>query len=405
MWSISVAPNRYLKDPKFFFLFVIIMITVAFANGQQVIPSLHKNVNLPSENLRFDSLLHLIARPTGIKFSLNTQKFRPSRIIHVRKGIQSVDEILSEIKNSTGIYYRILGDHIIFIDKPPTNYTLTAKKRADKDLLSSLVPLTTKVNISHPVFITYTKKYLPLESIDTDTINQAIGARVHSMQMDKKYLAQVDTNLIPRASDKTPAPFTSRRARSDRQRLHFQPRFFAESGLTADENFYITPSISAGWSFLYGIAQWSTNFNVSGLRYGLGGSLRLTDRWRIGLIATTGAYSKDYQQNVIPGFPDITVTVKTGLQKLGILAEMRITRKIQMRFGPVLNKLLTNYYNPLGVSTPLFISESDANNHYQYIKPLFTIQDTYSPVSARNTKVWIGLQASLFYNINFLRGR
>jgi len=366
------------------------MISVTFANGQQAIPSLHKNVDLPAENLRFDSLLHLITRPTGIKFSLNTQKFRPSRIIHVRRGIQPVDEILSEIKNSTGIYYRILGDHIIFIDKPLTNFTLTTKKMADKDLPSSLVPLTTKVNISQ---------------IDADTINHTIGTRVHSMQMDKKYLVRVDTNLIPRVSDNTPTPITSRRTRSDRQRTYSQPRFFTEAGLTADENFYITPFISAGWPFLYGIAQWSINFNVSGLRYGLGGSLRLTDKWRLGLIATTGAYSKDYQQNVISGFPDIKVTVKTGLQKLGIVSGMRINRKIQMQFGPVLNKLLTNYYNPLGVATPLFISESDANNHYQYIKPLFTIQDTYSSVSTRNTKVWIGLQASLFYNINFLRSR
>src|SRR5579859_5323833 len=100
MWSISVAPNQYLKDPKLFFLSAFFMIVAISVNGQLAIPSLHKNVNLPAENLRIDFLLHLATKQTGIKFSLNTKKFKPSRIIHVRKGIQSVDEILSEIKNS-----------------------------------------------------------------------------------------------------------------------------------------------------------------------------------------------------------------------------------------------------------------------------------------------------------------
>lgn len=414
MRSISVAPNQCLKDPGFFLLLAIFMIAAISVNGQQAIPSRSKNVILSAENLRFDFLLHQVTQQTGIKFSLNTQKFRPSRIIHVRKGIQSVGEILSEIKNSTGIYYTFLGDHIIFIDKRPLNSVVIVKKRTDIDPPSSLVP---SKSIPHVVSIEYRKRYLPPLSIDSNTIYQSTSARIYSVQMDKKYLVQADTNLIARtnpspdtsrrtrSTSRIPSnsrtPSTSRRTRSASQSMSFRPGFFTEAGLNADENFYFNPSLQAGWPFLYGIAQWSMNFNVSGFRYGVGGSLRLTDKWRLGLAATTGAYSKDYQENLVQGFPDITVTVKTDLQKLGMLAEMRITHKIQMQFGPVLNRLLTKYYNPLGVLTPLFINESDANSHYQYIKPPYTIQDNYSQVSAQNTRIWVGLQASLFYKINF----
>ena len=373
--------NHYWKNPKHFFLPAFFMIVVISVNGQQVIPAFHKNVNLPSENLRFDFLLNLATKQTGIKFSLNTQKFRPSKIIHVRKGIQSVDEILSEIKKSTGISYTFLGDHIIFIDKPPlnivvTNTVLTAKKRTDNDLPSSHVPHT---SIPHLVSIAHTEKYLPGEGIDSIKTYQANGAK---------------TNLPPP---------TSRRKRSNRQTTPFLPGFFAETGLTSDETFYINPSIQAGWPFLYGIAQWSTNFNVSGLRYGVGGSLRLTDKWRLGLVATTGAYSKDYPIG-LTSFP-IPITVKTSLQKTGILAEMKISHNIQMQFGPILNILSTKYYNSLGILTPLFINESDVNSHYQYIKPIYTIRDTYSSLSAQNTRIWIGSQVNFFYNINFLRSR
>ena len=361
------------------------MILVTAASAQSVTPSLHKNVTLSAGNLRFDRLLHLITQQTGIKFSLNTQKFKPSRIIHVQRGIQRVDELLTEIKNSTGIDYTLLGDHIIFIDRPAvkavavSNVVAVRKAGTTTNAAATKNAVTAAKEETGPVFIPN-----PVGLASTDM-------RVYPIQADKNSLVKVDTisatpkNQLPRKHVPTPT----------------RSGFFVDAGLMVDETFYVNPSLRAGWPFLYGIAQWSTNFTVSGFRYGVGGALRLNDQWQIGLMATTGVNSKEYPENINGSLP-IPITIKTSLQKIGLQAQTKINGHLQLQFGPVLNILSTKYYNPLGTPTPLFVSESDVA---EYIKPPYTIRDTYSPISAQNTRIWIGLQAGLFYEINFSKSR
>ena len=379
MSSISVVPSRYLNYPKSILLAAFFLIIAIIVNGQPAIPSLHRNVDLPAGNLRFDLLLHLITQQTGIKFSLNTQKFRPSRIMHVRNGIQSVDELLSTIKSSTGIHYTFLGDHIIFIDKPPPNTAPAAKKGAD--------PLSS--HVLTPVLEDYSQIYLSRASFDSNKSYRSIPDRFHGLSMVKKDLVRTDSNVVTRTT---------------RRRSPSRPVFVAGAGLISDETFYINPSIRAGWPFLYGIVQWSTDLNVSGFRYGAGGSLGLSDKWRLGLMATTGVNSKTYPP-ILTGVPRIPLIIRSSLQKAGLLAETTIGRNIQLQFGPVLNLLSTKYYNLLGVPTPPFLSESDANSQYRYIKPIYTLDDDYGQLKDQNTKIWIGFQAGLFYLLPFRRSR
>ncbi len=431
MWSISAAHNKYLNDSRFYLLFVFFLIAAISVSGQEAIPVLHQNVNLPAEDLRLGYLLHLINKQTGVKFSLNTQKFKPSKIIHLRKGIQSIDKILSEIKSSTGVYFTYLGDHVIFIDKPPANSTIAVNKEkiassslpSPKSPLSSISPTShtapessasatshrspvrsassplsptglpsspTDASSTLPHFATtpHAEKYLSDEGFDNDKIYQTMGAPTFSP--------------LP-CSFPIPPPPISFQIRTDKQRTSGSTRFFFDAGLIADENMYINPSIRVGWRFIYGIVQLSTNFSVAGFRYGVGGSLQLADKWRMGLIATTGTYSKDYlwKESPATGLP---LTVKTSLQKLGLSFETAIGRRILLQFGPVFDKLDTHYY-AYGVSTPPLAGATDANNPYQYIKPLYTVQDTYSQYSPQNTKLWIGLQAGVFYRINFEKSR
>lgn len=401
MWSISAAHNKYLNDPRFCLFFAFILIVTVSVNGQGTIPVLHQNVNLPAEDLRLDYLLRLINKQTGVKFSLNTQKFKPSRIIHLRKGIQSIDVILSEIKNSTGVYFTYLGDHVIFIDKPPANSTVTAPSLSPISPASSVSPPSPppppSSSVPHFAALPHTEKYLPEERIDNDKIYQAMAPPVN--HIDNPLLIRTDQSV----RNPPPSPSTSFQTRPNKQSTSVPTRFFADAGLTADETMYINPSIRVGLPFLYGIVQGSTNFSVSGLRYGAGGSFRLADKWRLGLVATTGDYSKDYPALSV-GSPTVPITVKTSLQKIGLSAEAAIGRNIQIQFGPVLNRLVTKY-STYGIPIPLIVNETEANKYFHYIKPVNTIQDTYSPYSPQNTKLWIGLQAGLFYRINFLKSR
>ena len=326
--------------------------------------------------MRFDLLLHLITQQTGIKFSLNTQKFRPSRIMHVRNGKQQVDELLSTIKNSTGIYYTFLGDHIIFIDKPSQHTAPAAKKGAGP--LWPLVP---------PGLEGYSQIDLSRAGFDSIKSYRSMADWFHGLSMVRKDLVRTDSNVVSR-----------------RARRRSPSRLVFVAGLISDETFYFNPSIRAGWSFLYGIVQWGTDLNVSGFRYGAGGSLGLSDKWRLGVMATTGVNSKTYPP-ILTGVPRIPLIIRSSLQKAGVLAETTIGRNIQLQFGPVLNLLSTKYYNLLGVPTPPFLSESDANSQYRYIKPIYTLKDDYGQLKDQNTRIWIGLQAGLFYLLPFRRSR
>jgi hypothetical protein len=358
-------------------------------SGQSALPTHPKNVDLPAGDLRFDRLLHLIAEQTGIKFSVNTQKFRPSRMVHVRKGVQSVDELLSIIRKSTGISYTVVGDHIIFIDQPLA--PVIVKKRASSDPAVDPDPAAdSQIVTGLPPASAVLRVFMPLYRANVDSSKHflPIGVRMDSVKM-----------LVP-AGQKA----VTDRSRSPHPRRTGPAGFLADIGLAADETFYIDPSLRLGWPFLYGIVQWSTNFNVSGLRYGIGGSLELTNKWRLGLLATTGAYSKTYVDEIFGSLP-VPMTLKSTLQKIGFLAETRIGGSLRLQFGPVLNLLSTKYYNVLGVPTPLFLSEADVNSQFHFIKPPYTLKDTYSPISAENTRIWVGFQISLFYSMNFRRVR
>ncbi|MGO4293351.1 hypothetical protein [Chitinophaga sp. RAB17] len=90
---------------------------------------------MPAKQIRLDSLLSIVSRQTGARFSLNTSKFPPSRIIHVPKGPMPVAQLLTAIKEDTGIFYTVLGGHIIFIDNPPrkSNPPSVKKQSAKKE--------------------------------------------------------------------------------------------------------------------------------------------------------------------------------------------------------------------------------------------------------------------------------
>src|SRR5690348_1669338 len=94
------------------------MATVMKGNGQATV-NLQKTVVIPANVMQLDSLLHLIHRQAGIKFSINTRKISPSRHIPLKKQRQTIAEVLQEIKQATGVYYAVLSDHIILLDNPP----------------------------------------------------------------------------------------------------------------------------------------------------------------------------------------------------------------------------------------------------------------------------------------------
>lgn len=114
---------------KYIAALLIPIVAASVCSAQQNRINLRQKIILPAKQIRLDSLLSIVSHQTGARFSLNTSKFPPSRIIHVPKGPMPVAQLLTVIKEDTGIFYTVLGGHIIFIDNPPRKPNpLPAKK-------------------------------------------------------------------------------------------------------------------------------------------------------------------------------------------------------------------------------------------------------------------------------------
>jgi hypothetical protein len=95
------------------------LLVAALSMAQVGSNKLKKRVTVYRNETRVDSLLHLLAKQTGIGFSFNSKKISPSKVIQLRKGLYTVEDCLLKIQQTAGIHYALLSDHIILVDDPP----------------------------------------------------------------------------------------------------------------------------------------------------------------------------------------------------------------------------------------------------------------------------------------------
>ncbi|WP_212005417.1 hypothetical protein [Chitinophaga sp. HK235] len=101
---------------------------ISEGSAQQAAVNIRQNITVGTSEIRLDALLQLVSKQTGARFSLNTRKFSPSMLIHVQKKVQPLSILLEDIRQHTGISYRLLGGHIIFVDASPVKESSPPKK-------------------------------------------------------------------------------------------------------------------------------------------------------------------------------------------------------------------------------------------------------------------------------------
>ncbi|HEY8956257.1 hypothetical protein, partial [Chitinophaga sp.] len=170
------------------------------------------------------------------------------------------------------------------------------------------------------------------------------------------------------------------------------------TGIAADDAFYFSPGINAGFPWLYATGRWNTNFHVSGFSYGLGTSIRLSGQWRMCIDVTTGSLAKDYPA-AADTLANSNIGVKGRLSRLELQAEKGLNKRLCLRFGPVLNLLHTTYYLNGEKTAPenMIFPRQEIENNYYLIKPIYTISNSYSDQSVSNNKIWIGFRAGLYF--------
>jgi hypothetical protein len=390
----------------------VVLSTVTVAYAQLADVNMSKKIVVTSEEIRFDSLISLICKQTGAKFSLNTRKFPPSKVIHVKKGVQPAGQLLEYIREHTGIYYRVLGSHIIFVDDPPVKPIATGK--------SPVTPVSV-VTVKKPVVTAVIKKPVAYQREDVDAASVPVAnvivpdtavawgavpdmnvVAIPQMDVVLRPMPSLDAAIVKKKNIalmvKPILPVESlKRVQRETPVDGLHP--FVKAGITGDESFYVNPAIHAGLPFVYLMASWSTNFTFSSWRYGIGSSIKIADDWRLHLQVSTGQLVVDYDSI---GY--LSKSVKAHLHKVAFVTEKRLSDHFRLQLGVAVNSLQTKYFSN-GVLTPLRKDENTALQGIQYFKPVYTIRNNFSPSSTQSNKLWIGMHVGILYNLNFFRSQ
>lgn len=421
---ISVGQDVISLLSKFFIAIGLTFLT-ATVFAQEATVNLQKEVTVPVADMRLDALLTLVSKQAGIRFSVNTRKFPTSRTVHVKKGTQSLLKLLTGLREHTGIDYRVLGGHIIFVDAPALIIkrsvpAVVKQERVIPPARFVIIPVSAVATKQAGTISDTVKKdtsYLTLQAIasspvlqryDSSGVRSGFGLPVVTDTPAAKQLIIVTPVKQPRKpfsatvssllqNLKTGNGSTPVAGGAKRNGPVFALKPYAAAGMVADESFYVNPTIQAGLPFLYLVGSWSTNFSFSMLRYGAGTSVRLSDNWRLHLQGTTGVMEANYDS-----LEFIPKTVKAQLHKLALVGEKQIGNHWRLQFGAALNSLQTTYYTD-GKPTALGKQESEALANVKYFKPPYTINNNFSPDASRSNKLWIGFQIGIFYRLNFYK--
>ncbi|HVI47152.1 MAG TPA: hypothetical protein VM802_19905 [Chitinophaga sp.] len=430
-----------------------IMLVTLYPSAAQQQPQVPaRQLSLPTGAIRLDSLGAMVARQTGLVFSFNARKVSPQTKVLPPKSRLGLNELLTWLGDRYQLHYKIYGNHIIIHNEPvvaanataavstaPAALSVTAGKvpprqrgAANKQLITPPVTRkgTTAPGVPGAVAGKAPEKRIPVKDAPTGQTQQPVAGTSR--------LVNTTAPTIPEERPSSPAPgYASLEALKGitlpspkvalqvppvplavngssssngnggggKRGLHIgfgMPRLYAAAGVSIDETFYANPVVNVGITWLYAVVGWRTNFSTAGFYYGLGTSLKLSEKWGIHLSATTGNLSKDFK-NVMPidtFVPTRVVTLKGTVTKINLLAEKDFGKHWRLQFGPAASFMKTDYYyngRRVPLESVLRPGENSKPSDFHLVNPIYTISDKYTDSAMTNRKVWVDLHVGLIY--------
>ena len=98
-------------------LFLIITCLYSEALAQKASEvNMNTVIVIETKQARFDAFLNSVSRQSGVVFSFSTTKIAADKILTLVPGKQTLGTFLNQLKAKTGLSYKIVGTHIIFLD-------------------------------------------------------------------------------------------------------------------------------------------------------------------------------------------------------------------------------------------------------------------------------------------------
>lgn len=427
-------------------LFCFFIACPAFAQDN---PMLYKKIQLSKKSYTFDELTHEIQKQTGITFSYNASKINPHQKFRIKREQKNVTQLLSIIKNRSGIGYKMISpNYIVYIAPVKVNSSSEQKKKAKKRAEDIAKKKETKDNTT-PIIVPEAGNQVAANNLQSDSAAQqteiVIGDSVtvsnyyssggagyggygsrnnsngESIHIVMRYPSEHDQGILD--------PYAS--LNSPKEKSHFQlfsfdnldvSKFFEKNllitaGVSANETYYFNPGIHFGFRFLY--ATLSYNFGAfSEWRYGLGMEVPISEKWFLQAELNTGkGFFRNYSYSTIDTiFPppqdslapiqiihkDNSINVTSKLSSFSLSVATNLNKNILLSGGITINRLKSSYFSegmPFDINSfkPVI---PDATSRFQTLKPPYVLSQSYNSLDAIGVKYWLGIQLSIYWRLN-----
>jgi hypothetical protein len=201
--------------------------------------------------------------------------------IKLKQGNLPLSEILKQIQQQAGLNYKIIGDHIIFMDYQPP--AVKKKKPVKTD------PVAKRLFTFNPI------KIQPLRFFDVRAPLLAQFPPIDHFKLIADLFVPKESDLwwdtIPHNKKKIQPKQNEPTITADREKEKWY-RPFVKAGFSADEVLYANVSLMAGIKYLYGIISYGTGFMGGRFRWGAGIPVKLNNEQQLHVNFTTGTCNR-----------------------------------------------------------------------------------------------------------------
>lgn len=358
--------------------------------------NLNRRIKIPATPIRLDSLSQNVFRQAHFIFSFNSKMISPGTAIAIAGNEISLGDLLSSMQRQLNVQYSTDDNYIIFRRNNPA-----IKKH---DFESPDQKPVTKSEWGNNILI---KSNDPARRLSRDTTLTTVTIS----PVKNNYIAQPARLSLFRplniAKKLSPQITVSNNYFKKESATHhpaigkniLSPTVFA--GISGDETMYINAHINAGFRWLFGTFDWSSDFKKSIWLYGAGTSFPVGKKWLIQLSGLTGGRASNHYR--IKSETDSSIvndlSAKAFLSRINFTVKKQLMPRVQLEFGPVLNIMHTKYYlnDSLVVLRSLFPDNARPDKIYYGLKPPYSISNNIHSSQPDNKKTWIGFKIGLVY--------
>jgi hypothetical protein len=425
------------------FCMLYIGVNAVAVYAQTDVSWVNQQVSIKAHRIRLDALLELITQKTGVPFSYSPQKIPVQQKITLAINNQPLGKIIETLSRYAGFSCKQKGKHLVLKKREPINNTVQKMKaRPVSTAMSSSVKSQSSVKLDMQSMTSNNRPDTPVMKIIQQTeqstalpVAKKIDSLTKTSKVDsilvvvleennEQYLLLSDESieqLVGELRNQQPSytfdmlekiryyPAKSIAIKADKLlrdsleqtkidgRYRYEkpidfitPKsskadipFYLAIGISADEIFYINPSLRIGTEPLHALLAYNGGGNgVSRMEWGLGTNWSLNNQWNLSVTATMGGTLKENYYQLFD--------IQSKLYRLNTLVEKKLGKNWFVSGGLHFQLMESKYLiagQPVQINpgTDLYIS------NLKIITPPYEISNSISSAGTSRRQTWVSI--------------